>query len=679
MNSKDYKNLSEAYEHVYLKEETVEFCNEFIFETEEESQYFVNSLFEDEELAVEFFDDVAEYIQDNQLQEDTYITEIRSALIKRGLKVAGGLLKKASPALKGANPKTLLKKGIKPATLSKAGKPLKGAALDTAVKGNAISTGVRDARKAAQAGIPSERPGKYLDMLNQKRVAKALPPAGGTSAGTFKATAERGLARDKAARQGLSNVLDTFTKGLQGFIKRGSAQDKLARAARGTKGTGVRVGQPGVRSTTMGKVQAPKPAQAPVPEFPVSKPITMGKVQAPKPAQAPKPEWERVRSTTMGKPQTPQQPAAPAPQWGGSKQAQDIKRFNQLNRGGVIGGTATKKTPRPAFGPGSGPSPVDPAVDRAFKGGPLAKQDLGVKKVTVSDVTPKTSRATAAQAKLDAAAKGTKGTGVTSMGGKEVKALPPAGSKAAAAQAKLDAAAKGTKGVGPATPLGAGGGALVAKGSSGSSRVASANAKLASAAKGTKGVGPATPLGAGGGALVAKGSSGSSRVASANAKLASAAKGTTGSGVKTGTTSAITKAATQTGKKGFKGKGVLAGLAVGAGLGLLSRDSAPKSPTILSDRETTEPKPPSAPGPKPPSAPGPKPPSAPGPKPTKPKGETKPPITPSGPRPMTKIDTDVMDLMNMRARSLDRQGRTKDAEELRSKIEKKYGGRKPYK
>ena len=69
MNSKDYKNLSEAYEHVYLKEETVEFCNEFIFETEEESQYFVNSLFEDEELAVEFFDDVAEYIQDNQLKK----------------------------------------------------------------------------------------------------------------------------------------------------------------------------------------------------------------------------------------------------------------------------------------------------------------------------------------------------------------------------------------------------------------------------------------------------------------------------------------------------------------------------------------------------------------------------------------------------------------------------------
>jgi len=638
MNSKDYKNLSEAYEYVYLKEETVEFCNEFIFETEEESQYFVNSLFEDEELAVEFFDDVAEYIQDNQLQEDTYITEIRGALIKRGLKIAGGLLKKASPALKGANPKTLLKKGIKPATLSKAGKPLKGAALDTAVKGNAISTGVRDARKAAKAGIPSERPGKYLDMLNQKRVAKALPPSGGTSAGTFKATAERGLARDKAARQGLSNVLDTFSKGLQGFIKRGSAQDKLARAARGTKGTGVRVGQPGVRSTTMGKVQAPKPAQAPVPEFPVSKPTTVGKVQAPKPAQAPKPEWERVRSTTMGKSQTPQQPAAPAPQWGGSKQAQDIKRFNQLNRGGVIGGTATKKTPRPAFGPGAGPSPVDPAVDRAFRGGPLAKQDLGIKKVKVSDVTPKTSRATAAQAKLDAAAKGTKGTGVTPMSGKEVKALPPAGSKSAAAQAKLDAAAKGTKGVGPATPLGAGGGALVAKGSSGSSRVASANAKLAAAAKGT-----------------------------------------TGSGVKTGTTSAITKAATQTGKKGFKGKGVLAGLAVGAGLGLLSRDSAPKSPTVLPDRETSEPKAPTAPGPKPKGET--KAPTAPGPKPKPTTGETKPPAAtpPSGPRPMTKIDTDVMDLMNMRARSLDRQGRTKDAEDLRAKIQKKYGGRKPYK
>jgi len=624
MNSKEYKTLSEAYENVYLKEQTLEFCNEFIFDTQEESQYFVDKLFEDEELAVEFFDDVAEYVQDIQLHEDTYITEVRAALIKKGLQVAGGLLKKTTPQLKGLSAKTLTKQGYQAGGLTQAGKLLgKTNKPALATQTQAIRTA-----RSAKAATPQENPGKYLNMLQQKRAAKSLPAAGETTAGTFKATTERGLSRDKAAREGLSNVLDTFGKGLQGFIRRGSAQDKLARAARGTKGTGVKIGQPGVTPIKMGKVQAPKPAQAPVPEFPVSKSTTMGKVQAPKPAQAPKPEWERVRSTTMGKPQTPQQPAAPAPQWGGSKQAQDIKRFNQLNRGGVIGGTATKKTPRPAFGPEAGPSPVDTAVDKAFKGGPLAKIDKPSDRVI-------------------------------------------------AAQSKLAKAAKGSKGVGPATPVGAGGGALTTTSKSTTSlpsKVAAAQEKLAKAAKGSKGVGPATPVGAGGGALV---------------KTATPSKGTTGTKAGSTPTPVASSSTSKTGMKGVKTALVALGsAAAGLGIGLGARKgegenikSVPSAPSGGSK--------PSAPsgGTKPPApsggskAPGGSRSSAPS-APSKPSGGTKPtkpstttPSAPSGPRPMTKIDRDVEELMSMRARSLDRQGKTKEAQELRANIEKKYGGR----
>jgi len=40
---------------------------------------------------------------------------------------------------------------------------------------------------------------------------------------------------------------------------------------------------------------------------------------------------------------------------------------------------------------------------------------------------------------------------------------------------------------------------------------------------------------------------------------------------------------------------------------------------------------------------------------------------------MGKIDKDVEELMQMRASTLERQGRSKEAEELRGKIKAKYG------
>jgi hypothetical protein len=68
----------------------------------------------------------------------------------------------------------------------------------------------------------------------------------------------------------------------------------------------------------------------------------VSKPQKPQPVQAPKPAFSSVGTTTVKRPQGPQQPAAPAPQWGGSPQAQDIKRLNQLTKGPIGDKTIAK-------------------------------------------------------------------------------------------------------------------------------------------------------------------------------------------------------------------------------------------------------------------------------------------------------------------------------------------------
>jgi hypothetical protein len=59
---------------------------------------------------------------------------------------------------------------------------------------------------------------------------------------------------------------------------------------------------------------------------------------------APKPAWSSVGTTTTKPQQAPSLPTrvAPAPQWGGSPQAQDIKRLNQLTKGPIGDKTIAK-------------------------------------------------------------------------------------------------------------------------------------------------------------------------------------------------------------------------------------------------------------------------------------------------------------------------------------------------
>lgn len=85
------------------------------------------------------------------------------------------------------------------------------------------------------------------EKLKRQKAAKAqkqasgkqLPPKGKSSAGSPRARVQRGLRRDAMAKKQLTD----FGRALKKTLKQGAAQDKLNKAAKGTKGTGVRTGQ----------------------------------------------------------------------------------------------------------------------------------------------------------------------------------------------------------------------------------------------------------------------------------------------------------------------------------------------------------------------------------------------------------------------------------------------------
>tara|TARA_Y100000004_G_scaffold62881_1_gene70415 strand:+ start:222 stop:1460 length:1239 start_codon:yes stop_codon:yes gene_type:complete len=209
-----------------------------------------------------------------------------------------------------------------------------------------------------------------------------------------------------------------------------------------------------------------------------------------------------------------------------------------------------------------------------------------------------------------------------------------------------------------------------------SSRMGKGQKKADIAAAGATNVGPATPSKGSPKpqSLPAAGQSSNRRNVAA-ATAATAATGTKSTGVRTGTTSAIVKRKPSLGDK-VKGALVGAGAALtsptakkvakvagatalgagafGLGAALMSgdkkastpkKDTAPATPKggVVADKA-----------------------------PAKPTAPAKPAV--STKKRMTKIDRDMKELMGMRAASMDRQGRSKDAAKLRSEIEKKFAG-----
>ena len=206
------------------------------------------------------------------------------------------------------------------------------------------------------------------------------------------------------------------------------------------------------------------------------------------------------------------------------------------------------------------------------------------------------------------------------------------------------------------------------------SRMGRGQKKAEIAAAGATNVGPATPSKGSPTppALPGAGQSSSRRNAAA-ATAATAALGTTGTGVRTGTTSAIVKRqpsladkvrnAVNKNKRGIAIGAVTLGAVTGSAALL---GGGGKNGTAPTGKQTTlADVTPTTPGSSTPSSPT-TPRSS---TPTEPAKQT----APSKKR-MTKIDRDVEELMQMRAASMDRQGRKQDAAKLRSEIEKKYAG-----
>lgn len=202
MNSTVVKDIKEAYSSVYysednLFEDIVNYCQGVdIFETLEETEYFANLIIENE-LVNTFVEDVLEYYSEEQLLDESYIAEVSAGLLKTGMKLAGGLLKKVTPAVRGLPAKTLVKKGYTPGGFSATGKQL------GKVNKPALATQTRSIQQARAARKPPEpqKANKYADMLAQKKASQAASPKPATTK-----TPKTGLSPEGRAIQKLNKM-----------------------------------------------------------------------------------------------------------------------------------------------------------------------------------------------------------------------------------------------------------------------------------------------------------------------------------------------------------------------------------------------------------------------------------------------------------------------------------------
>ena len=200
-------NLNEDYD---IFNDIVEFCEEIeIFDSINESEYFANLVIENN-LTQIFIEDVLEYFSQAQLLDEEYITEISGSLLKQGLKIASGILRKLPKNATGLPAKTLLKKGIRPTGISSKGKQLSGAARTDDIART-------QAARAARRPPEPQKPNRYLDLLNAKRSSATTPSQTGPS------FIERGWQRHNAAK-GTETALATLLgpalfMGLKGAAK----------------------------------------------------------------------------------------------------------------------------------------------------------------------------------------------------------------------------------------------------------------------------------------------------------------------------------------------------------------------------------------------------------------------------------------------------------------------------
>lgn len=242
MDSKQITCLMEAYSDVYAEPEVncqylydsiLNLCIiENYFDTLEECEEFSELLIA-EDLVGEFMDEILECygIDDLQFLNESveYLGENRVAALRA---VVNALSQSGR-----------IKAGLKAGTAL-------GKKPESVVKGSAASTSIRSARAARTPAPAQPQPGKYLARQEFKRSVqkatqtKALPAAGQSTAGSVKAVTQRGVARHKQAMASGQQALDqakTVASAFMKAMKHGEAKSKLTTAAKGTKGTEVRI------------------------------------------------------------------------------------------------------------------------------------------------------------------------------------------------------------------------------------------------------------------------------------------------------------------------------------------------------------------------------------------------------------------------------------------------------
>lgn len=333
MDSRQIRNLSEAYTEMYAPQETdwqevydslLEMCMlDEDFESDTEREDFVEWIIaegREEEFVEAIFEDYG--IDLETLNED--LLDERAGALLRGGRAIINALSRAGRSKAGLNLGTAL--GRKP---------------ETVVQGAAASSSIRAARGARVPYTPPTG-GRPLAAQQLRRSAdvsgatKQLPGGGGTSAGSLKATTQRGTTRHNQAM----GQLNTFAQGLKKMFRQSAAQTKLDTAARGTTGTGVRTG---TTTPIRGQLSASKP----------------------------------VSSTSSG--------------LIGTRNVPDMKAVSRK-----YGMDAP--APKPNFGPGATGGgkipkpPVSPGKLTTTKPSALGSPDLSVKKVSVTDLGPTTRR-----------------------------------------------------------------------------------------------------------------------------------------------------------------------------------------------------------------------------------------------------------------------------------------------
>lgn len=224
------QSLYETYHNMYYDEnnfynDVVEFCEELnIFESSEESEYFANLIIEND-LGLTFVEDIVEYCEQGQVLNESYIAEVSAGLIKAGIKAAGGVLKKITPAVRGLSAKTLVKKGYTPGGFDKTGNPLLPQARAPQAR---ASRAARDAAKAANP--PSSQLPNFYGNAAKLKAANALPAASRAKLGA--PSSKPGTVKIGGEVKPTSASTGAFPTRPGGATPRGGAEASSIRAAR---------------------------------------------------------------------------------------------------------------------------------------------------------------------------------------------------------------------------------------------------------------------------------------------------------------------------------------------------------------------------------------------------------------------------------------------------------------